>query len=98
MKIENCYEMLEISTNFSNEELEQAYELKIGKYNNLPFLTDVMKHEVKQIKIAYYILSNDKLKNNYNKTILNNNNKILNNSDSQKLDNNYILNRLFQFS
>jgi len=91
MKIENCYETLDISTNFSQEELEEAYKLKINKYNNLPFFTDVMKYEIKQIKIAYHILSSEKLKNNYNK-------KFLNNSDDKKIDNNYILNRLFQFS
>ena len=91
MKIENCYETLDISTNFSQEELEEAYKIKLNKYNNLPFLTDVMKYEIKQIKIAYYILSSEKLKNNYNK-------KFLNNSDDKKIDNNYILDRLFQFS
>ena len=50
-----------------------------------------MKYEIKQIKIAYHILSSEKLKNNYNK-------KFLKNSDDKKIDDNYILNRLFKFS
>lgn len=69
----NYYKILKIETNSNNEEILEAYEFNISKFNNLPFLTNNQKKEIKDLKIAKYILSNQNLKIKYDLLLENKN-------------------------
>lgn len=79
----NYYDLLEIKYNCSKVDVINSYKMKISKFNGLPFLTSKMINEIKQYKIALYILSNDVRRNKYNQLI----NQSTNQND---IDNDYI--------
>ncbi len=66
----NYYDYLEVSQDASTNEINSAYENKIIKYNNLKSLTDIQITEIKNLKKALYILTNDRLREKYNKKII----------------------------
>lgn len=66
-KMENYYELLEVLYSASQKEIMMAYENKITKYNNLRQLNRNQIEEIKVLKTALYILTNQELRNKYNK-------------------------------
>jgi DnaJ-class molecular chaperone len=66
-KMENYYELLEVLHSASQKEIMMAYENKITKYNNLRQLNRNQIEEIKLLKAALYILTNQELRNKYNK-------------------------------
>jgi hypothetical protein len=80
----NYYDLLEIKYNCSKVDVINSYKMKISKFNGLPFLTSKMINEIKQYKIALYILSNDMRRNKYNQLI---NQSIDNDIEEDYIDN-----------
>lgn len=70
--MKDYYKILDIDKNSSENDILKAYIFKISRYNHLPFLTDKMKIDVKNYKIAYYILLNSERKQKYDNIINNN--------------------------
>ena len=67
MNLINYYKILQVEINSIDEEIKNAYKLKISQFYGLPFLTDKMKVEIKDLKIAVYILMNANRKYLYDK-------------------------------
>jgi DnaJ-class molecular chaperone len=86
----NYYLLLNINKEATNEEITEAYKLKISQFKNLPFLTSTMKEEIKELKKALYILSDDERRQQYNNII---NNDYETNDDLK--ENTKICDRLF---
>ena len=61
----DCYKILNIDKNSSIEEINHAYKTHIKRYCGLPFLTNKMIDEVKNLKKAIYILGNPDRKYKY---------------------------------
>jgi hypothetical protein len=78
----NYYDLLELKYNCTKNDVIKSYKMKISKFDGLPFLTSKMINEVKQYKIALYILSNDTRRNKYN--------KLINQSINNDIENDYI--------
>ena len=57
----------DIETKIIHIKIKQAYKNKIKCFYNLPFLTKKMIQEIKDLKEAYYILSNHYRRNKYDK-------------------------------
>jgi hypothetical protein len=74
----NFYEYFEITENVNFQEIIEAYKIKIKKYLKYSDLTSRQKYEIKMLKIGLYILTNNKLRNKYNKLI-----KIKNNGENK---------------
>jgi hypothetical protein len=66
----NYYEYFEILETANKNEIILAYENKIAKYNNLKTLSDIQINELKLLRKGFYILSNDELREKYNKKLL----------------------------
>lgn len=79
----------------TNELVLTNYKLKIARFNNLPFLTKQMISEIKTLKEAYYILSDDTRRNKYNKIYKTTKLTKLLADDSRVVDNTKIYNRMF---
>lgn len=67
MDLKNYYKILQVEINSVDEEIKNAYNLKISQFSGLPFLTEKMKAEIKDLKIAIYILLNTDRKFLYDK-------------------------------
>ena len=65
----NYYKILNVEKNCNSKDIVDAYNFNISKFNNLPFLTNNQKIEIKDLKTAKHILSNDDLKLKYNKLL-----------------------------
>jgi hypothetical protein len=65
----NCYDILELNYDCSQYDIINSYKTKISKFDGLPFLTDKMINEIKQYKIALYVLSNKNRREKYNSII-----------------------------
>ncbi len=87
------YNILSIKINATEKEIYTAYREKISQFNNLPFLTNKMINEIKKLKEALYVLSNNEKKNKYDKK-LNKYNEYLIDNDNDKV-NTKICDRLF---
>jgi DnaJ-class molecular chaperone len=95
------YKILELNYNATEEEINDAYKNKIKKYFNLPFLNENQKVEIKELKKAKFLLSNNDLRKKYDSIIfqeIEENNKlkekdILN--KKEKLDSEMMGNRVF---
>lgn len=59
------YKILNVNENCSKREIIDSYHEHINRYIGLPFLTDRMIEEVKLLKIALYILSDDERRYKY---------------------------------
>ncbi len=85
------YNILSIKINATEKEIYTAYREKISQFNNLPFLTNKMINEIKKLKEALYVLSNNEKKNKYDKK-LNKYNEYL---SDEAFNNTKICDRLF---
>jgi len=65
----NYYDLFEIHYSASSKQILLAYENKITKFNNLPFLTNEQINEIKLLKVGLYVLVNSELRNIYDKII-----------------------------
>jgi curved DNA-binding protein CbpA len=64
MEVINYYQILEVKYDATEKEINDAYKNKIKKYFNLPFLNENQKVDVKELKKAKFIFSNNELKKN----------------------------------
>lgn len=64
--MKDYYKILNIDKNATNDEIKISYKEHISRFNGLPFLTKKMTEEIKELKVAYYILSNTERRNLYN--------------------------------
>jgi DnaJ-class molecular chaperone len=58
----NYYQILDVKKTDDRDYIIKKYNKKILKYKNLPFLSSEQKEDVKNLKTALYILSNEELK------------------------------------
>jgi DnaJ-class molecular chaperone len=84
------YDLLNIKLDDSSEIIKFAYKNKIKKYNDIEKLTSDDISQIKQLKTALFILSNDEYKYNYDQLI--NNNKIICIKDNENIPNENIPN------
>ena len=68
--IDYYYKILDINYDAGEDEVNEAYSNKIKKYLNLPFINENQKSEIKELKKAYYVLSNDNLRKVYDNIII----------------------------
>jgi DnaJ-class molecular chaperone len=64
--MKNYYEILNIEINATEDEIYQAYNIKIAQFNHLPFHTQKMISEIKLLKEALYVLTDDIRRKKYN--------------------------------
>ena len=85
--MDNYYELFNINKNANIKDIINAYENKINYYNNCNNLSDEDICKIKIYKKGLYILTNSKLRSNYDNSLINNvmaqneNNDELNNLD-----------------
>ena len=74
------------------KQLKKIYNTQISKFIGLPFLTKQMIGDIKNIKEAFFVLSNNTMKQKYDKKL-----KLFNqlNNDTRHIDNTKICDRLF---
>ncbi len=68
--IDYYYKILEVQYDAESKDVYDAYNKKIQKYLNLPFLNDTQKYEIKELKKAKYVLANKDLKKIYDSIII----------------------------
>ena len=68
--IDYYYKILEVQYDAESKDVYDAYNKKIQKYLNLPFLNDTQKYEIKELKKAKYVLANKDLKKKYDSIII----------------------------
>ena len=83
--MDNYYELFQINKNASTKDIINAYENKINYYNNNN-LSDKDILNIKIYKKGLYILTNSKLRGNYDKLLFNKYNVIAEN-DNDDLNN-----------
>lgn len=64
--MKNYYELLSVPMDASYDEIFQSYQHNISQFNNLSFLTKTDISQIKELKKALFILSNNNLRNLYN--------------------------------
>ena len=85
--MDNYYELFDLNKNANTKDIINAYENKIKYYNNCNNLSNEDICKIKIYKKGLYILTNSKLKSNYDNLLFNNvmaqnaNNDELNNLD-----------------
>jgi DnaJ-class molecular chaperone len=90
------YKILNLNNDCSKIEIINSYREHINRYIGLPFLTDRMIEEVKLLKIALYILSDDERRFKYdNRNKPKNTMYILNDYNEEITENTKINDRLF---
>ena len=67
--VDYYYKILELPFDAKVEHIYAAYNSKIEKYRNLPFLNTSQKAEVKELKKAKFVLSNDEFRKIYDSSI-----------------------------
>ena len=65
----NFYKLLELQSSASRKEIILGYQNKIIKFNNIPRLSNDQINDIKMLKIALYVLLNNKLKQKYDNFI-----------------------------
>jgi DnaJ-class molecular chaperone len=75
-------------------DIKAAYKIKISRFKNLPFLTKKMINDIKDIKEAYYVLSDSEKKEKYNNIFK----KIKQKDDTKYIEPSQICNRLFSLT
>ena len=70
-KMDNFYNLLDIPYSASNKQIIMGYQNKISKYTYLKKISYEQVKEIKVLKTAVYILTNDNLKNSYNMLLKN---------------------------
>lgn len=95
------YQILELKYDATEKEINDAYKNKIKKYFNLPFLNEHQKVDIKELKKAKFILSNNELRKKYDSIIFQEieENKNIKEKDTlnkkEKLDSQMMGNRIF---
>ena len=95
------YQILEVKYEATEKEINDAYKNKIKKYFNLPFLNENQKVDIKELKKAKFILSNNELRKKYDSIIfqeIEENNKLKEKdtlNKKEKLDSQMMGNRIF---
>lgn len=84
----NYYKILDVKKTDDEDYILKKYKKKILKYKNLPFLNSDQKEEVKNLKTALYILSNEELKILYDNYLRNEKDNLKNNNNNNKTDEN----------
>jgi DnaJ-class molecular chaperone len=96
--MEDYYRLLEVDYESSLETINNAYQNKINEFKFLPFLSDLDKHNLKEIKKAFVIFNNFEYKKTYDEYIKN---KIKNTFERSSRKNpqnqNYLVDRIFNF-
>ena len=90
--MKDYYEILEINPTASEDEIYNAYNNKILQFRHLPFFTPKMIKEIKLLKEALYVLSDEIKRSKYNDKL--NKNKQYE-EEGKYLDNTKICDRLF---
>ena len=67
--MEDYYKILGLVNNATSVDISNNYNLKLLEYKCLPFLTDKDKQNIKNIKKAFFILSNDEYKKTYDNSL-----------------------------
>lgn len=75
--MENYYNTLNVPNFATRDEIINAYEEKIDKYNNLAFLLPNQISEIKKLKTALFILSNPELRYKYDNSLTPKNNDVI---------------------
>ena len=64
--MENFYDLLKITPNANKNDIINAYKSSIKHYIDMGHLTNDQINEIRTLKSALYVLSNDDLRNKYN--------------------------------
>jgi DnaJ-class molecular chaperone len=67
--MEDYYKILGIQYNASITDISNSFNLKMIEYKCLPFLTDKDKQNIKNLKKAFFVLSNDEYKKTYDNSL-----------------------------
>jgi len=67
--VDYYYKLLDLNKDATKEDVYNAYKTKIEKYRDLSFLNASQKNEIKELKKAKFVLSNEELKLNYDNII-----------------------------
>lgn len=103
--VDYYYKILELPFDAKVEQIYAAYNSKIEKYRNLPFLNTAQKAEVKELKKAKFVLSNDDFRKIYDSSIAKKNTQITkmkswekSSSKKEKVDSQLLSNRIFDMT
>jgi len=103
--VDYYYKILELPLDAKVEHIYAAYNSKIEKYRNLPFLNTAQKAEVKELKKAKFVLSNDEFRKIYDSSISKKNVQITkmkswekSSSKKEKVDSQLLSNRIFDMT
>ncbi len=94
--MKDYYGLLGINEYATHNQILEAYKNKIARFNNLPFHTKKMIEDIKSLKEALYVLTDDikRLKYNLKRSEENK----YNSNDESVFDNTKICNRLFSIT
>ena len=67
--MEDYYKILGIQYNASITDISNSFNLKMIDYKCLPFITDKDKQSIKNLKKAFFVLSNDEYKKTYDNSL-----------------------------
>ena len=67
--MEDYYKILGIQYNASITDISNSFNLKMIDYKCLPFLTDKDKQTIKNLKKAFFVLSNEEYKKTYDNSL-----------------------------
>jgi len=67
--VDYYYKILSLNYDASEKDVYDSYNNKIKKYMNLPFLNETQKVEVKELKKAKFVLTNQELRRTYDSII-----------------------------
>jgi len=103
--VDYYYKILELPLDAKVEHIYAAYNSKIEKYRNLPFLNTAQKAEVKELKKSKFVLSNDEFRKIYDSSIAKKNVQITkmkswekSSSKKEKVDSQLLSNRIFDMT
>ena len=96
--MEDYYRLLEVEYDASLETINNSFKNKINEYKTLPFLSDLDKNNIKEMKKAFIIFNNKAYRKTYDEYIKN---KIKSQSERSSKKNpqnqNYLVDRIFSF-
>ena len=96
--MEDYYRLLEVDYEASIDAINIAYQNKILEFKSLPFLSDLDKHNLKEMKKAFIIFNNKAYKKTYDEYIKNKIKSQLERSSKKNPQNqNYLVDRIFSF-
>ena len=78
------YKILDLNYDATEKDINDAYNNKIKRYINLPFLNELQKSEVKDLKKAKFVLTNEELRKLYDAVIIENTKEEQKSDDTKK--------------